>query len=524
MQTNGKSGKTILATLGLGVLCVLAVTGLTRMLQPRSGDPEPPRGGLEMPPRLFQGWPKPDLALLLSAEQHGYLLPCGCSRPQVGGLERRHNFLGLLRGKDWPVAAVDLGDIPQRQGPRLLPNVQGMIKYRYSMEALRKMGYLAVGLGEYESALDLFRLLGEFALNNESPAVLAANLHNKEENYPGQVKSSLVESVKGSKLKVGVAGLVAPSVGAKVKPFKVELDDHRQVVPQVLQELAKGKADLNVLLYQGSLQEAKALAAAHPQFHVILCLSDTDEPSSEPVYAGNTLIACPGHKGRYVAVAGVWATGKADKPYEFRYQLVTLGEEFMTPQGQQEKQPVLKLMEQYTRELKTRNYLGQHASMRHPSQVAIPGAVPSYVGTERCKKCHEFAYDVWKKSKHAHAYESLVNAKQPSLRQFDAECVVCHTVGFGYDTGYRSEKETPNLKDVGCESCHGPAGEHVKKPNDERWYPVLNPWRAAANETEVQKKERQQRVDDFCYGCHDLDNDVHYKFDKRWPDVAHPTP
>ena len=35
--------------------------------------------------------------------------------------------------------------------PRQLPNVQGLIKYRYSMEALKQMDYLAVGLGEYET-------------------------------------------------------------------------------------------------------------------------------------------------------------------------------------------------------------------------------------------------------------------------------------------------------------------------------------------------------------------------------------
>src|SRR5205814_6270622 len=116
-------------------------------------EPAPPRPAEGMPPRLFQGWDKPALALVLSAEQHGYLLPCGCSQPQVGGLERRYNFLKLLKAKGWPVAAVDLGDIPQREGPRKLPNVRGLIKYRYSMESLARMGYLAVGLAACEPEL-----------------------------------------------------------------------------------------------------------------------------------------------------------------------------------------------------------------------------------------------------------------------------------------------------------------------------------------------------------------------------------
>src|SRR5262245_61436935 len=68
-------------------------------------------------PLLFREWPKPDFVLLLSGQQHGYVLPCGCSRPQYGGLERRYNFLKSLEQRGWPVVAVDLGDVPQTQAP-----------------------------------------------------------------------------------------------------------------------------------------------------------------------------------------------------------------------------------------------------------------------------------------------------------------------------------------------------------------------------------------------------------------------
>lgn len=523
MQTNGQRGKQVLAAFGVSMLGIVAVTCLCAMFWSKDEKPAKP-AALEMPPRLFQGWEKPELALVLSAEQHGYLLPCGCSRPQVGGLERRYNFLSLLKNKGWAIAPVDLGDIPQKQGPRQLPNVQGMIKYRYSMESLRQMGYLAVGLGEHDASLSLFDLLGEFALNSPSPAVVSANLHDKESLYPDMVKSYTVKAIAGSRLKVGVTSLIDPSLGDKVKANKVQLDKLANVVPQLLRDLAKDGANFNVLLYQGTVQDAKKLAGDHPQFHVILCLSAESEPSSEPVRVGETFITAVGWKGRYVGVVGVYPTGKAAKPFEYRYQLVSLGEEFLTPEGEQAKQPILGLMEQYTRELKTNNYLAKYGQTKHPAQVAIAGAVPSYVGTEKCKKCHETAYNVWETSKHAHAYASLTDAKQPSLRQFDAECIVCHTVGFGYETGYKGEKETAHLKNVGCESCHGPASEHVKNTKDERWYGVLNPWRPGKDETARDKEQRQLRMDLFCQQCHDIDNDVHYKFKDRWPAVAHPSP
>src|SRR5947209_14191611 len=60
---------------------------------------------------LFAGWAKPQVALLLSGQMHGYLQPCGCSEPQYGGLARRYNFLQSLKDRGWPVVLVDLGDL-----------------------------------------------------------------------------------------------------------------------------------------------------------------------------------------------------------------------------------------------------------------------------------------------------------------------------------------------------------------------------------------------------------------------------
>src|SRR5207244_3142153 len=94
-----------------------------------------------------------------------------------------------------------------------------------------------------------------------------------------------------------------------------------------------------------------------------------------------------------------------------------------------------------------------------------------YVGSAKCQECHQDAFKVWqqkdeKDRSHSVAYESLVKATKPSLRQFDGECIVCHVVGFGIDSGFKNEKQSAHLKDVGCESCHGPGSEHIKKRNN----------------------------------------------------------
>src|SRR5262249_1463933 len=135
---------------------------------------------------------------------------------------------------------------------------------------------------------------------------------------------------------------------------------------------------------------------------------------------------------------------------------------------------------------------------------------PVYVGSDRCQKCHESAYKIWKESDHARAYDTLLKAKHPSNRQFDGECIVCHTVGFTYDSGFRNEKDTPKLINVGCQSCHGPASQHLKHSNNAQFSAPLNPWKHDAKKIEI----------DLCVKCHDPDNDVHWSFDK-WKKIVH---
>jgi hypothetical protein len=244
-----------------------------------------------------------------------------------------------------------------------------------------------------------------------------------------------------------------------------------------------------------------------------------------------------GRKGKWVGVVGVYLTGRADRPFTFRYQAVEMTPDFVTPRGTEKDNPILQLMEQYTAELRGDlkrfpggDYLARYSQGKHLLQAMAPvkglrnpgkPGDPTYVGSEKCKRCLEHAFDVWKKTPHSHAYKTLVDARRPSNRQYDPECVVCHTVGFGYEGGFKDAVRTPNLKDVGCESCHGPASLHVMNPANEEWQKRLNPWKY------LPKEKRTLATDQFCQTCHDIDNDVtwiHGGFEKKWPRIKHPTP
>jgi hypothetical protein len=495
----------------------------------------------KFPGRLFEGWKKPDVTLVLTGQQYGYLLPCGCSDPQIGGLERRYNLIQTFRDAGWNPVPIDLGDVPQTTGPAYLPNQQGVIKYVYAMKAMREMGYLGVGLGKNEATLGLMTLLSEYSLNNPKPPVVISNLMDADKNFPDMTKPwNWTDTPSG--VRVGVTAVVGSKTTPGIKEVTRSDPAIRfSVVPETLENVVKqmnaGKVTLPVLLYQGQLgkgtpaTEARECAQAFPQFPIVLCLSDEEEPAQKPTVVrtkagGDSLIVQLGKKGKFVAVVGAW---KTDTGFTFKVEMVEMNPDFKTVAAKRADHPIVKLMEEYTSELKAKDYLSKYTPMSHPLQVLAevkdlrnPGE-PEFIGSEACKKCHEDAYDIWKKSGHAHAYETLEKVKHPGNRNYDPECIVCHTVGFGYKSGYENAVKTPKLKDVGCESCHGPASLHVRNPNNVEWQKRINPWRHLP----VPRDKQILAMDLMCQKCHDAENDVTWTnggFKRKWPKVEHPTP
>ena len=100
----------------------------------------------------------------------------------------------------------------------------------------------------------------------------------------------------------------------------------------------------------------------------------------------------------------------------------------------------------------------------------------SYVGTESCKECHDEQYARFQKySKKANSFQSVQSMRKGLAEDEYRGCFECHTTGYNRPGGFRSETETPALKNAGCEVCHGPGGNHVasQDPKDIRRRPDL---------------------------------------------------
>ena len=101
--------------------------------------------------------------------------------------------------------------------------------------------------------------------------------------------------------------------------------------------------------------------------------------------------------------------------------------------------------------------------------VSIAGAAQSakatYVGPKKCKMCHINQFKSWEENmpQHENALKSL-----PADKQKDADCIKCHTTGYGKDSGYKDEATTPDLAGVTCEACHGPGSEHIAAAKEQK--------------------------------------------------------
>lgn len=90
-----------------------------------------------------------------------------------------------------------------------------------------------------------------------------------------------------------------------------------------------------------------------------------------------------------------------------------------------------------------------------------------YVGSKRCAECHPDEYHNFSThSKKSKSWDSVAIMQSDLTPQELEGCYDCHTTGHGKPGGFVNIKETPNLAEVGCETCHGPGQQHVESDGD----------------------------------------------------------
>lgn len=376
-----------------------------------------------------------NLTIIYTGEEEGNLEPCGCVEHQLGGLSRRDSLI-LSWGLDpTRTLILDNGNLTVDYGR------QDELKFETTIHAMGEMNYTALNIGEGDlhPGIDYLKQMNHIA---KFP-FLSANLFTQEGKQP--FTPFLLTTVDS--IRVAIIGLLSNEFAAHIATINPNLKvtapdtELRSILPNLTQEAA-----FIILLFHGGQEEARELAQLFPAINVIISGSDEVKPIETPIKAGKTLILTTGEEGKYLGRIDL-TIDQSGEIKDAQLQVTALSERIP------DSPRINSLLETYYETVENEGLLEKEERVE-PSRGGV------YQGSESCRMCHVEAFNIWQQTPHAHAYETLIEGK----RQFDPECVRCHTVGFGFVTGFVNQEETPGLAEVGCESCHGVGSNHIQNP------------------------------------------------------------
>ncbi len=353
-----------------------------------------------------------ELVVFLTGNELSSLRPCGCSGGQLGGLEKRPAVFDRVPASHRLL--VGAGALVANDGE------QDLIKFRILFEALRLLDYDVLCMTSQDLAVA--ESLG-LLMNSQQEFVILKDQDPGSEVFTKQL----------------------PEAGATVRV--AAFDPRTSPVDRVTELFGREDATptLDILILRhcddGLLED---ITAKSQGIDCIVCPSDADEPHllSEP--GARPLVVTLGRFGRYICRLRAAKGGREGEPV-LQFESIPVAADLPDDPA------LVQLYRQYQQLVNEANLLESYPRIPLPDGLA-------FTGSEDCRRCHEYEYDMWSTKAHADAMASL--KKVGSDR--DPECVVCHVVGMEYEGGYVTEEKTPHLSDVGCETCHGPGSEHAQ--------------------------------------------------------------
>jgi hypothetical protein len=397
--------------------------------------------------------------LVVTADTAGWIVPCGCTANQSGGLLRRGTYLaGLRRSAD--VLYADAGGAPAGT------SAYQLAKFQFVLDGEAALGIAVHNLGRGEVALGPAALRAAAAASGVrfiSPKARAA--------ADGKPIADAARIVTLAGRRIALVGVCSP----RYATADVSLDDPRSAI-EAAAAAQRGQFDALVVLAYLPEGELAALADA-----VI------GGPTGQPIVPrllGPTLLAAATSKGKFAVrlsmpASGAWA-GQVDE----------LGPSYGDDPAQASN------LHAFLAAMRARDLPAADTGLAPATPASAP-ADYRIAGSASCLSCHADSATVWHASHHANAWATLV-AKGSEV---DPSCQQCHTTGYGLPGGFdrRSAPGAAAVEGVGCESCHGPSLAHVRDVH------VRTPYNGY----------------DQCVRCHDHENSPAFDLTAYWPRVRH---
>ena len=457
------------------------------------------------------------LTLFFSTELKGQLEPCGCNSDPMGDLARTAALVEAARAGGTPVLFFDGGSmLYEHEKPASEEQLaHEKLKAGTLLEVMeKKLEPAGAGVGPFDLAG------GDAAVK---PDRQAANLP-----AGSGIPVEPPKIVTAGKVKVGVFGLS----GMEGAGDPVEAGNKAAAL------LRAGKAQVVVALAHMNRADTVKVARKWKGVDFVLIGEDAPEPgliSDEPLQAGDAWVFQPGNRGQIISRlelgvrqgGGVFADAIGAPRVQMMKQRLAeakddaarkadLTERLAELEAKAKEKPAgswftleqVRIRKQLACDAEVvaaKRAFDQKAGEAAVAAVKAKGPPPSpkkgepgYVGMEECSMCHQAQVDFWKTTVHAKAWPTLVDlGKDKSL-----DCVYCHVTGWEQPGG-SNLAFNESLRDVQCETCHGPGSLHV-----------------AANGKEKVKSVRREPQVDICMRCHQPEHSDTFDFEPYLRDVT----
>ena len=409
--------------------------------------------------------------IIVSGDTAGWIVPCGCTSNQSGGFPRRATYAEEQRKKG-PVVLADVGGVPGGV------TVYDKLKFEAMLQGEAAMGVAVHNIGQAEAALGIDEL-ERLSEKWKTPWISA--------NTTDTAGNSFAESARiivAEKRKILFVGILSQKYATE----NVRVTTPKQAVLKTLQKYT-GKYDHVVVLAYVPEDELRELAENLPEVDVVVG-GPTGQPVPPTYPQGSVLVISATKQGKFLAVLSLPKNN--EKVAKIRGEIVELDERFADNPVQVEN------VRKFYAELKRRDLSPNDTPF--VKRQLIP--TESVAGSKACRNCHEEEYRIWKDSRHADAWVSLVKREA----EYDPDCQRCHVTEYGQRGGFESvalssETSAEDRFRVGCESCHGGSARHCVKTS------IL---------TSVGKATK-----DRCQSCHDRENSPRFDYDDYWNKIKH---
>jgi hypothetical protein len=401
--------------------------------------------------------------VIISGDTQGWIVPCGCTSNQSGGLLRRGAYLHDLRATT-DVLYLDAG------GAAAGNSIYQQAKLAAIFAGEHAMDIAAHNLGKSELSIDTV-ILQKLAAAAQVP-LLSANTTASD----GQPIAPDIRIIPLAGHRIAVIGVISPNYTIP----SITITDPRHAITTTIAAHRDEFDSLIILAYMPQ-QELEQLAAATPEADAII--GGPTGQAIAPHRAGAALLASATNKGKFIVRLPV-----PEKSAPWEGQVVELNKTYADDPTQSAN------LASFLQTLKDREIPAAESGF----VPAVPAQLPAgyrIAGSSTCIICHTDAGKIWVRSLHAAAGKAL----EPRHFEVDPDCLRCHTTGYALPGGFVSPKQTPRLYGVGCENCHGPSQAHASNPSVHTQYAAF----------------------DQCIRCHDEENSP--KFDRvaYWQIVRH---